>query len=64
VLHGRARIGALYESLRSFDEPVLIIENKLLYPARADTVVPDVFGVRRTQSVSRRPGSCRMARPM
>jgi 2-oxoisovalerate dehydrogenase E1 component len=40
VLHGRARIGALYETLRDSVEPTLIIENKLLYRERGDAGLP------------------------
>jgi pyruvate/2-oxoglutarate/acetoin dehydrogenase E1 component len=40
VLHGRARIGALYATLRDSDEPTLIVENKLLYRERGDAALP------------------------
>jgi pyruvate/2-oxoglutarate/acetoin dehydrogenase E1 component len=43
ALHGRTRVRSLYQSLRSFAEPVLIIENKLLYPSRADAPLPEGF---------------------
>jgi 2-oxoisovalerate dehydrogenase E1 component len=40
VLHGRARIGALYAALRDSVEPTLIVENKLLYRERGDAALP------------------------
>jgi 2-oxoisovalerate dehydrogenase E1 component len=40
VLHGRTRIGALYQALRAVDDAVLMIENKLLYRERADAPLP------------------------
>jgi len=40
VLHGRARIAALYASLRDSVEPTLVIENKLLYRERGDAALP------------------------
>jgi 2-oxoisovalerate dehydrogenase E1 component len=40
VLHGRARIAALYASLRASVEPSLIVENKLLYRERGDAALP------------------------
>jgi 2-oxoisovalerate dehydrogenase E1 component len=43
VLHARTRIAPLYESLRELTEPVLIIENKLLYAARGDALLPEHF---------------------
>ncbi|MEP7242847.1 MAG: transketolase C-terminal domain-containing protein, partial [Gammaproteobacteria bacterium] len=36
----RAQIGALYQSLRNVSDPVLIIENKLLYRERAASALP------------------------
>ena len=43
ALHGRARIAPLYASLHELKEPVLIIENKLLYAARGDAPLPEHF---------------------
>jgi 2-oxoisovalerate dehydrogenase E1 component len=40
ILHGRTRVGHLYEALREIDDPVLLIENKLLYRERADVPLP------------------------
>jgi len=48
ALHSRTRIRALYESLSSFEEPVLIIENKLLYPVRGDAALPQGFRLEET----------------
>jgi 2-oxoisovalerate dehydrogenase E1 component len=45
VLHGRTRIAALYHSLRGLEDPVLIIENKLLYRERADAPLPDGYSL-------------------
>jgi pyruvate/2-oxoglutarate/acetoin dehydrogenase E1 component len=43
VLHGRARVGALYEALRDSHDPVLIVENKLLYRERGDAALPEGY---------------------
>jgi 2-oxoisovalerate dehydrogenase E1 component len=43
VLHGRVRIGALYRKLRDSKDPVLIIENKLLYRERGDAALPGAY---------------------
>jgi 2-oxoisovalerate dehydrogenase E1 component len=40
VLHGRTRIDRLYRALRAVTDPVLLIENKLLYRERADYPLP------------------------
>jgi 2-oxoisovalerate dehydrogenase E1 component len=40
VLHGRARIDALYAALRDSVEPTLLVENKLLYRERGDAPLP------------------------
>jgi 2-oxoisovalerate dehydrogenase E1 component len=40
VPHARTRIGAMYRRLRELREPVLIIENKLLYRERCDAPLP------------------------
>lgn len=48
ALHGRTRVRALYESLGSCHEPVLIIENKLLYPVRGDAAPPEGFRLEET----------------
>lgn len=45
VLHGRTRIAALYQSLRALEDPVLIIENKLLYRERADAPLPEGYSL-------------------
>jgi 2-oxoisovalerate dehydrogenase E1 component len=44
-LHGRAQIRALYDSLEDFSDPVLIIENKLLYGIRCDAPLPAHFSL-------------------
>jgi 2-oxoisovalerate dehydrogenase E1 component len=43
VLHGRTRIGALYQALRTSAEPTLIVENKLLYRESCDAELPPGF---------------------
>jgi 2-oxoisovalerate dehydrogenase E1 component len=43
VLHGRAPIAALYRALRSSVDPVVIVENKLLYRERADAALPPSY---------------------
>jgi 2-oxoisovalerate dehydrogenase E1 component len=43
VLHGRVRIGALYRTLRDSKDPMLIIENKLLYRERGDAALPGAY---------------------
>jgi pyruvate/2-oxoglutarate/acetoin dehydrogenase E1 component len=40
ILHARTRVDAMYEALRTVDDPVLLIENKLLYRERADAALP------------------------
>jgi pyruvate dehydrogenase E1 component beta subunit len=40
VLHGRAPIAELYRAARDSVEPMLVIENKLLYRERADAALP------------------------
>lgn len=40
VLHRRTRIAALYAALRALRDPILLIENKLLYRERADAPLP------------------------
>lgn len=40
VLHARTRVDALYGSLRTLDDPAVIIENKLLYRERSDAPLP------------------------
>lgn len=40
VLHGRSRIGAVFEALKGCTGPVVMIENKLLYREKADAPVP------------------------
>jgi 2-oxoisovalerate dehydrogenase E1 component len=40
ILHGRARVHALYEALRAIESPFLIVENKLLYRERGDAPLP------------------------
>jgi 2-oxoisovalerate dehydrogenase E1 component len=40
VLHGRTRIAALYRTLRGVRDPLLLIENKLLYKERSDAPLP------------------------
>ena len=48
VLHGRARIAALYATLRDSTEPTLIIENKLLYRERGDASLPPGYAALET----------------
>ena len=59
VLHGRVRIGALYRTLRDTKDPVLIIENKLLYRERGDAALPGAY----TQLQSGAPFPCTTLRP-
>jgi len=40
ILHARTRVDAMYEALRSVDDPIVLIENKLLYRERADAALP------------------------
>ncbi len=40
VLHGRTRIARMYQLLRETQEPVLLIENKLLYRERCGAPLP------------------------
>lgn len=40
VLHGRTQVGAMYEALRDVEDPVLVIENKLLYKERPGAALP------------------------
>ncbi len=53
VLHGRAEISRLYQTLREARDPTLIIENKLLYRERNDAALP--AGYSRHDSDSERP---------
>ena len=50
VLHGRAQIGALYRALHDIDDPVLMIENKLLYRERADAPLPPGYSLHETNA--------------
>ena len=43
ILHARTRVDALYEALRAVDDPILLIENKLLYRERADAALPEGY---------------------
>ena len=43
ILHARTRVDALYEALRDVDDPILLIENKLLYRERADAALPEGY---------------------
>jgi 2-oxoisovalerate dehydrogenase E1 component len=43
ILHARTRVDAMYEALRTVDDPVLLIENKLLYRERADAALPEGY---------------------
>lgn len=40
VLHRRTRVGALYAALHDIRDPILLIENKLLYKERSDAPLP------------------------
>ncbi|MGE0115117.1 MAG: dehydrogenase E1 component subunit alpha/beta [Steroidobacteraceae bacterium] len=40
VFHQRTRVASVYETLRQFQHPLLIIENKLLYRTRGDAALP------------------------
>lgn len=55
VLHGRARVGAVYADLASQRSPVLMFENKLLYPVRDDRPLP--AGGERLESDGRFPAT-------
>jgi 2-oxoisovalerate dehydrogenase E1 component len=48
VLHGRAPIASLYRALRTSVEPILIVENKLLYRERLDAPLPPGYEARET----------------
>jgi 2-oxoisovalerate dehydrogenase E1 component len=48
ALHGRARISEAYASLREITDPVLMIENKLLYRERGDAPVPPGYELHET----------------
>jgi 2-oxoisovalerate dehydrogenase E1 component len=50
VLHGRTRIGPLFETLKRHSGPVVMIENKLLYRERADAPLPEGYSARETRS--------------
>jgi 2-oxoisovalerate dehydrogenase E1 component len=43
ILHARTRVDAMYEALRTVDDPILLIENKLLYRERADAALPEGY---------------------
>ena len=45
VLHQRARVPDLYQTLRRFNAPVLIIENKLLYRERCNSALPQSYEI-------------------
>ena len=49
VMHGRTRVVAMYETLRACTEPVLIVENKLLYRARGDEPLPPGYSLYETR---------------
>ena len=51
VLHGRTQIGAMYQAFREIDDPVLMIENKLLYRERADAPLPPCYALHETNSL-------------
>jgi 2-oxoisovalerate dehydrogenase E1 component len=51
VLHGRAPIAALYRALRSSVDPVVIVENKLLYRERADAALPPSYELLETDEL-------------
>ncbi len=50
VLHGRTRITSLYRSLRDVEDPVVLIENKLLYRERADAPLPAGYSMHETNT--------------
>ena len=43
ILHARTRIDAMYAALRTIDDPIVLIENKLLYRERADAALPQGY---------------------
>ncbi|HVW69532.1 MAG TPA: thiamine pyrophosphate-dependent enzyme [Steroidobacteraceae bacterium] len=48
VLHGRAHVGHLYDAVHTVDDPVLLIENKLLYRERATAPLPNGYALSET----------------
>ncbi|HEU4625005.1 MAG TPA: thiamine pyrophosphate-dependent enzyme [Steroidobacteraceae bacterium] len=50
VMHGRVQVGAMYEALRDVEDPVLIIENKLLYKERAAAPLPPGYALSETDA--------------
>jgi 2-oxoisovalerate dehydrogenase E1 component len=48
VLHARTQIGSMYEALRDVEDPVLIIENKLLYKERPSAALPAGYSLSET----------------
>jgi len=55
VLHARTHIRSLYESVENATDPLLIIENKLLYGVRCDAPLPARFSLE--QSAGRFPST-------
>ena len=53
VLHGRAPLRQVYEAIEAQSDPVLVIENKLLYGVRCDAPLPARFTLE--QSAERFP---------
>lgn len=45
VMHGRVRVAELYSALRGIEEPVLIVENKLLYRESAGADLPPGYTI-------------------
>src|SRR5581483_10333097 len=59
VLHRRTRVAALYAALRKRADPMLLIENKLLYRERADAPLPP--GYRRFETTAALPSTVLVA---
>jgi 2-oxoisovalerate dehydrogenase E1 component len=51
VLHGRARVSRMYHAIRTFGDPLLIIENKLLYRARHDAPLPNGYSLQEQEGL-------------
>ena len=51
VLHGRTQVEALYRALRRIDDPIVLVENKLLYRERADAPLPAGYSLHETNAL-------------
>jgi 2-oxoisovalerate dehydrogenase E1 component len=43
ILHGRTRVADVYRTVRSLEEPLLLVENKLLYREHGDAPLPEGY---------------------